>query len=103
MRMVFAPGGRLSFEGGLEFFNPGRWDLDPMREELVITLPQADDAKVQIFKLSVGDGVKSFVRETKRITYHFDRDTSALNVAGWTYTKAGQTAVPAIAPEPVLK
>src|SRR3954468_9169096 len=50
-KMIFEPGGRLSFQGGLEFFNPGQWALDPARQELRLTFPQAADEKLQIFAL----------------------------------------------------
>jgi hypothetical protein len=105
MRMIFSPDGRLTFEGGMEFFNPGHWDLNPMQKELILTLPQASDEKLQIFKLSVGDGVKRFDREAKRVVYHFDAETSALNIAGWNYSKVmtRPASAPQVAPEPVLK
>src|ERR1035437_7907372 len=91
-QLIFGPGGQLTFQGGLEFFNPGRWELDPDRRVLRITLPGADDEKLQIFQMYVGDGVKAFDRAQKRITYQFDDQTWALNVAGWPYTKAEEAA-----------
>jgi hypothetical protein len=105
MRMIFSPDGQLIFEGGMEFFNPGRWDLNPLQEELIITLPQASDEKIQIFKLSVGDGVKRFDREAKRVVYQFNAETSSLNVAGWSYSRpmSRPVSAPQVAPEPVLK
>ena len=100
--MVFKPGGRLTFQGGMEFFNPGHWGWDASRKELRITLPQAPDDKLQIFKLYVGDGVKSFDRAQKQVTYLFDDQTAVLNVAGWMFYKVDKTTVQT-APEPVLK
>src|SRR5689334_11531377 len=57
--LVFSPGGDVTFKGGLEFYNPGRWSLDSGREELHITLPQADVDRLHAFQLSVGDSVKA--------------------------------------------
>src|SRR6185295_15592862 len=51
MRMIFEPGGRLTFEGGLEFYSPGTWDFDPVRHQLVLTLPRAEGSKLQIFQM----------------------------------------------------
>jgi len=103
-QMIFSAGGALQFNGGLDYFNPGRWELDPERRELTITLPQADDEKLQIFKLYVGNGVKAFDRRQQRITYTFDDQTWSLNVGGWTYSKSdtssGETQA---SPEPVIK
>jgi len=72
-----------------------------MRHRLVITLAQAPDAKLDIFKMYVGDGVESFDRAQKRVTYHFDEETATLNIGGWTYSKVN-TVKPNIAPEPTL-
>lgn len=101
-QMVFSAGGGLQFSGGLEYFNPGRWELDPDRHELIITLPQADDEKLQIFQLYVGDGVKAFDRRQERITYAFDDQTWSLNVGGWIYSKSEEPSGQA-QPEPVIK
>jgi hypothetical protein len=101
-KMVFAENGQVTFQGGLEFFNPGRWDLDPMRQELKLTFPNADDDKLQIFKLYVGDGVKSFDRVGKVVVYHFDDDTYSLNIGGWMYAKTAEGQVGTVA-EPQLK
>jgi hypothetical protein len=103
MKMIFEPGGRLTFEGGLEFYSPGTWDFDPMRHRLVLTLPKAEGSKLQIFQMSLHDGVQSFDPVRKQITYHFDNHTDTLNIAGWPYTKTEAHAAPAVAPEPVLK
>ena len=102
--MTFEPNGRVVFQGGLAYFNPAQWALDRSRQELRITMPQAPNEKLDIFHLSVGDGVKAFDRAQKQVTYAFDENTSALNVAGWTYSKP-DTSIPAAAPEaePVLK
>jgi hypothetical protein len=101
-KMIFAPGGQLTFEGGLDYYNPARWDLDADREELTITLPGADVDKLQIFQLYVGQGVKRFNPSQKQIIYHFDPQTWTLNFAGWEYTKTDKAAAEPLA-EPVLK
>jgi hypothetical protein len=101
-RMIFESGGRLTFQGGLEFFNPGHWEYHPDLQELRITLPEAQDEKLQIFKLYVGDGLKAFDRAQKQITYHFDDETWSLNVGGWVYSKAAERSVDT-EPEPALK
>src|ERR1700722_1378205 len=59
-RAIFKANGDLTFQGGMEFYNPGHWDWDPIRHRLMITLPQAPDAKLDIFKMYVGDGVEAF-------------------------------------------
>ncbi len=105
--MVFAPGGQLTFHGGLEFYNPGRWELDPAQQELRLSFPETDVDRLRIFQLSVGDGVKAFDRVRKQVTYHFDEQTWTLNVGGWPYTKAGNPGSPALEikreSEPVFK
>jgi hypothetical protein len=104
MKMIFSAGGRLTFQGALEFYNPGQWEYRPDIQELILTLPEADDSKLQVFQMYVGDGVKAFDRERKEITYHFDDQTQELNVGGWVYSKVGgPTAPPAPAAEPILK
>ena len=100
-RMIFKANGELTFQNGLEFYNPGHWEWDPMRKQLFITQPQAPDRKLDIFKMYVGDGVQSFDRAQKRITYRFDDQTTSLNVAGWTYMKI-DTTKPQILEEPTL-
>jgi hypothetical protein len=100
--MIFKPGGELRFQGGMEYYNPGRWDYDPGRHELHITLPNADDNKLQIFKMYVGDGVKAFDRVAKEITYPFDDQTGSINVGGWMFFKASKPAAAAAA-EPTLR
>jgi len=105
-QMAFLPDGELRFKGGLEFYNPGRWALDPGEQELRITLPEADVDKLQVFQLYVHDGVKAFHPALKEIIYHFDEQTWDLNVGGWTYSKTDSTPSPASAEpeaEPVLK
>jgi len=101
-QLIFGPGGTLQFSGGLEYFNPGRWELDSEQHELILTFPQADDEKLQIFQLYVGDGVKAFDRRQQRITYAFDDQTWSLNVGGWVYSKPEAPVAP-LPPEPVLK
>jgi hypothetical protein len=101
-RMTFNPDGTVIFQGAMEFFNPGRWTLDAGGGELVIAFPQAPDDKLSIFKLYVGQGVKAFDRESKQVTYRFDRQTPDLNVAGWTFAKPSEP-VSHIEQEPVLK
>ena len=101
-QVIFGSGGQMTFKGGLEFYNPGQWELDPDRQELRITLPEAADDKLQIFQLYVGQGIKAFDRTQKQITYSFNGQTWTLNVGGWEYSKAEQ---PPVVPEsePVLK
>src|SRR5258708_3316736 len=59
-QMIFDPGGRLTFRGGLEFYNPAQWELDSIRKELRISLPAADADKLQVFQMYVHDGIKAF-------------------------------------------
>jgi len=99
---MFRPGGQLIFQGGLEFFNPAQWELDPARQELRITMPSADVDKLQIFQMYVGQGVKAFDHTRKQVTFHFDPDTWSLNVGGWMYSKENKPAGGTDA-EPVLK
>jgi hypothetical protein len=101
-QLTFGPSGDLTFRGGLEYYNPGRWTLEPDLHELRITLPNADDDKLQIFKTYVGDGVKAFDHVQKQITYHFDEATWTLNIGGWIYTKVEKTTTESPA-EPILK
>jgi len=103
-QMIFGPDGQLTFKGGLGFFNPGRWELDVDRQELKITLPQAEDDKLQIFKLYIGDGVKALDRPNKQVTYNFNAETWNLNVGGWIYSKVDAASAPTPpAAEPVFK
>jgi hypothetical protein len=101
-QMVFAPGGQVTFQGGLEFFNPGQWSLDPDHQELKITFPSAPEEKLDIFHLLVGQGVRAFDRNQKQVTYHFDEQTWTLNIAGWIYSKPEKPATQPDA-EPVLR
>jgi hypothetical protein len=101
-KIIFGPSGQLTFKDGLEYFNPGAWDLDLDRQELTISLPDASDKNLDIFHMYVGDGVKAFDRTHKQVTYHFDANTWTLNVGGWTYTKPDAAAAPALE-EPVFK
>lgn len=100
-RVIFSANGTLMFQGGMEFYNPGRWDWDPIQKKLYITLPQAPDPKLDIFKMYVGDGVEAFDRAQKRVTYHFDEETATLNIGGWTYAKVNEVK-PAVPEEPTL-
>jgi hypothetical protein len=102
--LIFEPGGQLKFQGGLEYYNPATWRLDPDRQELTISLPGAPNEKLDIFKLYVGEGVKAFDRAQKQVTYHFDATIWDLNVAGWPYHKS-ETSNNSAAPlaEPVFK
>ena len=102
MQLVFESGGRLTFQGGLEYYNPGRWELHRDQQELWILLPASDPDQLQIFKFYVGDGVKSFDPSRKQIVYHFDDKTRELNVGGWVYSKTNQDVIETV-PEPVLK
>jgi hypothetical protein len=102
MKLILNPNGEAIFQGGLEYLNPGRWDWDPMRNKLTLLLPRAPDNKLEIFYLQVGHGVQYFDPARKLVAYHFDDETSELNVAGWIYSRrdAGEVKV---APEPTLK
>jgi hypothetical protein len=102
MTLNFHPDGRLMFQGGLTFFNPGRWEYDPFRHSLALTFPEAPDDKIQVFKLYLHDGVQDFDRIGKTVTYRFDDQTTSLNIAGWIYTKVVKNDIK-IAPEPVLR
>jgi len=101
-QMIFEPDGKLTFRSGLEFYNPAEWTLVQSRHELIITLLHAPDEKLDIFHTYVGDGVKSFDRNLKEVTYPFDADTWSLNVAGWVYSKQDKPTAQPLA-EPVLK
>ncbi len=101
-QMVFSQDGSLTFKGGLEFYNPAQWTLDPNRQELTITMLNAPDEKLDIFHMYLADGVKRFDRHLKEITYAFDDQTWSLNMAGWVYSKPDKSAAPPLA-EPVLK
>ena len=105
-RIIFKSDGTLTFKGGLEFFNPAQWELDSARHELKLTFPQADDDKLAIFRMYIGDGVKAFDTPTKRATYAFDAHTQELNFGGWSYSKPEALSAPAPAPaeqEPVFR
>src|ERR1019366_7604116 len=102
-KMIFSPGGLLVFQGGMEFFNPANWELDTAHEELILTFPQTDIDKLQIFKLYIGQGVKAFYPAQKQVVYHFDTETAALNIGGWDYSKVPQNTAEPTPPEPVLK
>ncbi len=101
-QMIFTSDGGLTFRGGLEFYNPAEWTLDPDQHELKITLANVPDEKLDIFHMYIGDGVKAFDRKRKEVTYEFDDQTWSLNVAGWTYSKPDKPASTPLA-EPVLK
>ena len=100
--MTFDPNGRLTFQGALESFNPGHWEIDVAQHELRIILPNADLDNLQIFKMYLGDGVKAFNWPQKQITYAFDDQTWKLNIAGWIYSKETKAAQEVV-PEPELK
>jgi hypothetical protein len=101
-RMIFKENGELTFQNGLDFYNPGQWTWDRLRQELIIRLPQAPDRKLDIFKMYVGDGIQSFDRAQKKITYRFDDQTASLNMAGWIYTKIDPSR-PHVEEEPTLR
>jgi len=101
-RMIFSKDGSLTFQGAMESCNPGLWTLDVAAKELQITLPQAPDDTIAIFKMYLKDGVKSVDRVSKRVTYHFDEDTSDLNIAGWVYNKTDQEII-RMEPQPELE
>ena len=101
-QMIFEPDGKLTFHGGLEYFNPAEWTLIESRHELILSLLHAPEGKLDIFHTYIGNGVKAFNRDLKEVTYTFDKDTWSLNVAGWIYSKASQPVAPA-PPEPVLQ
>jgi hypothetical protein len=101
-QMIFEPNGKLTFQNGLEYFNPAEWTLIQSRHELILSLLHAPEEKLDIFHTYVGDGVKSFDRNLKEVTYVFDGDTWSLNVAGWTYAKQDKPSAQPLA-EPVLK
>jgi len=94
-QMIFSPDGTLIFKGKMEFYNPARWELDEARQELRLTLPEADNNRLQVFQIAVGDGVKAFNPTTKQITYTFNTEIWALQVAGWAYSKSEGADSPA--------
>jgi len=99
--LIFKADGRLIFRGGLEFYNPARWELETTQQELRITLPNADVDRIRVFQLYVGDGLKAFDPIKKQITYHFDEQTWSLNMGGWIYSKPDTTIIK-VAPQPPL-
>ncbi|HVO32439.1 MAG TPA: hypothetical protein VMU17_00905 [Elusimicrobiota bacterium] len=102
-KMIIEKDGNMRFDGGLEFFNPATWQWSADRQELEISMPAAEDDKLQIFKMYVGDGVKSVDRRRHLVAYHFDQHTDTLNVAGWNFTKAESNPIPAAEPEPTIR
>jgi hypothetical protein len=100
-KLIFEAGGRLTFEGGLEFYNPGRWSLSEDLQELIIALPEADVDRLRVFQMNLGSGVKAFDPSSKQITYHLDEQTWTLNVGGWVYTKQ-DVPIETAAPQPPL-
>lgn len=100
--MIFEPTGGLVFRGGFEFFNPARWTLDKSQRELQLSFPNAPDEKLDLFHMYLKDGVKSFNRKEKTVSYVFDAETSSLNIVGWIYSKPEAAPAPLEA-EPVLK
>jgi len=101
-KMIFKANGELAFQGGMEFYNPVHWDVDKINKKLILTMPQAPDPKLDIFKMYVGDGVQSFDRAQKKVTYHFDEQTTTLNIAGWIFSKVDNSKVD-IPAEPTLR
>ena len=101
-QMIFEPDGKVTFRNGLEYYNPAQWTLIQSRHELILTLLHAPDEKLDIFHTYLGDGVKSFNRDLKEVTYAFDGETWSLNVAGWIYSKQDKPSAPPLA-EPVLQ
>jgi len=99
--MIFEPGGKLTFEGGLDYFNPAEWQLDSQNKELKLSFPQTPNEKLDIFHMYVGQGVQAFNRARKEVTYHFDAQTWSLLIAGWTYSKPDNPIAAPLA-EPVL-
>jgi hypothetical protein len=102
-RLLLRPGGTAVFQGGMEFLNPAEWDWDPMRKKLFITLPHASDKQMQIFYMYIGHGVQYVDLAHKTVAYHFDDQTSGLNVAGWIFNRPRPALPSAIPAEPVLK
>src|SRR5581483_5837643 len=81
----FEAGGTAVFVGAFEYFNPAHWSLRGDRHELILSLPDTPNDKLDIFHLYIGDGVKAFNRPQKEVTYDFDDQTWSLNIAGWSY------------------
>lgn len=101
IQIAFTSDGQLTFKGGFEFFNPGLWSLDEAAKELRLTFPQATDEKLDIFRVSRGEGLKNFDRKQKQVVYDFDMETGQLNVGGWMFSKE-QATPEGLPAEPVL-
>ena len=101
-QIIFETNGQVIFRGGMEYFNPGTWELNANAHELKIAFPQTPNEKLDIFHMYLGNGIKAFDRPRKEITYQFDAGTWELNVAGWTYSKPDKVSAPPEA-EPVIK
>jgi len=88
MRMVFEPGGTLTFTEGFEFHNPATWAYNSELEELrlTITVPEQYDLTVLRFQLKTG-GIKKFDAEKSQIHYSFPRGTKRLDFSGWIFFK----------------
>jgi hypothetical protein len=101
-QLIFEAGGILTFQNGLEFYNPGQWELDVPKQELTLTFPQVDVDKLQVFQLYLHEGVKALRPAQKQVVYHFDDQTWQLNIAGWMYSKTEKPVLQALPEEPVL-
>lgn len=88
MRVIFRPGGRLIFENGFEFYNPARWEYNPNRDELriTITVPKGDDLSALQYHAETGR-IKRIDAEQGQIYYDFREETVQLNFSGWEFFK----------------
>ena len=76
--------GRLRFDGGFAFFNPGRWSYDPVAAELRLELaPRPDLARLHAHKTKENNLLR--VEADTTLVYSVKADTPSIGVGGFIF------------------
>lgn len=76
--------GRLRFDGGFAFFNPGRWSYDPAAAELRLeVMPRPDLASSHAYRSAAANLLR--VEGNTTLVYSVKADTATIGVGGFIF------------------
>lgn len=106
MRMIFSDDGRLRFEGGFEFYNPGSWELitSQPRSIVAISSPSFTPEALDVFESRAdGDASTSAADSVDMIagTVYYDLSESPCHIlfAGWMFERQSRVCLRALGGE----
>jgi hypothetical protein len=88
MCMLLHPDGTLTFRGGFQFYNPGKWRRDARSGELILTLGGDNAFPTEVFKEQLPKHIGALAgydEKERKVVYRTDAATPFLNFGNFYF------------------